>query len=82
MSRCSACKQELVADAAALREHLSQCSAARDQASQAAGGQARTVEELLQAGYELARQSHAPAVTQTATGLGTLAPLNNNNCLG
>ncbi|CAL8468067.1 g7606 [Coccomyxa elongata] len=70
--RCPACKQELVAEAAALREHLSQCSAARDQASGAAEGQALTVEEMLQAGYELARQSHAPAATQIATGLGDL----------
>lgn len=63
-----------MADAAALREHLSQCSAARDQAAGAAGGQIHTTEEMLQAGYELARQSHAPAATQTATGPGTLAP--------
>lgn len=79
--RCPACKQELAEDAAALREHLSQCSAARDEASGAAEGQAVTVEEMLQAGYELARQSHAPAATQTATGLGTLTPLLTTACL-
>ncbi|BDA42246.1 probable ATP-dependent RNA helicase DHX34 [Coccomyxa sp. Obi] len=71
--RCPACQQEVLADAAALREHLSQCSAARHKASGAAGGQARTAEEMLQAGYEQARQSHAPATTQTAARLGHLS---------
>ena len=49
-----------MADASALTAHLSQCSAAKEEASKGEGP-TRSAEDILQAGYELARQLYAPA---------------------
>lgn len=69
-SRCPACMQELVADSAALRAHVSQCPAVQEQASAEgqvlAEGQEHSAEDLLQTGYDLARQSYAPAAVQAS----------------
>ncbi|KAK9901707.1 hypothetical protein WJX75_009557 [Coccomyxa subellipsoidea] len=68
--RCPACMQELVADSAALRAHVSQCPAVQEQASAEgqvlAEGQEHSAEDLLQTGYDLARQSYAPAAVQAS----------------
>lgn len=54
-----------MADASALTAHLSQCSAAKEEASKGEGPK-RSTEDILQAGYELARQLYAPAAAAPA----------------